>query len=586
MAGTLQTLEGNKAASIVSTTSTSVYDMYASLLNYKKTISEYLREAVSICWVPSEHQRRLKAYELLHAYWDNYSRDFRQAPETGTDDLKNEISEQGDCWWFCEKLKNKLLGDKLSVSLSVPAIFGDEEFYAKMLADTMLDANLKSALFERQKQFEAAKRICILRERYLQWWFEDQNIFNTINMNESKCSALGDCVYMLGWEDNTVVLKTFDPAFCFPKKYYIPVNSWDETINDKVIERFIVAWEEETISDNFFLLYREVYELRTNGKVYRQKSYFQYGNSASISIEDLTDEEMTEDSDSTWEDIGLDFIPYVWIPNIAREGEEPFGISNIFHVIDLIDKLLNNETNLSINAEYLGGAIVGLSGKNIRLKKDTSGDLISIPIRPRTAFMLGEDGRMTLVDTANMQTALLATLKYQTEKLLKILDMPDIVAGKTESAGQLSGLALRILMQPLIDRINPIRADRQKRYATLFYYIQKFFAIYGDDYEKLIFAGDLFDVKLNFGELIPMDEKAEIEMLNSMKGLFSDKTVLTKAKESGIVNFDIDTELELLKEKAVQDAANAQSMFDFRMNQDKGLNTTSNLGTMQSEAVK
>ena len=96
-----------------------IYDLYASLLNYKKQIGD-LKLARSYNWIPDEHLRRLQAYELLTAFYQNYSRDFRMAPEAGDEGNNDDIMESGDAAWLCNKIKAKLLGGNPKLSMPGP----------------------------------------------------------------------------------------------------------------------------------------------------------------------------------------------------------------------------------------------------------------------------------------------------------------------------------------------------------------------------------------------------------------------------------------------------------------------------------
>jgi hypothetical protein len=436
----------------------------------------------------------------------------------------------------------------------------------RLIAKKDLDLVIKKEIEERIAALEDLQDVLSLRESHLQDWYDDQSIYNLIDQNETKCGMLGDSIYHIYWdeEEKCPRLKTFDPGMCFPSKY--PEDdldgSWGDKEDKSVLERFVVAWEEEYGSDEYFRLYREVYELRIVGgdkKCFRHKAYYKYAGDSHTTFANIGDDLLFEDyADAEWEDIDLDYIPFVWIPNHPVEGEEPYGKSNIHSFIQLLDNMMNSYTDLNINSEYLGGVILGLSGEEVRPKTGTDGTPLAICVQPRSAYYLGKDGRISVVDVSGMQKALLETIDAQEKKFLRNANIPDIIVGREQSAP--SGVALKILMQPLLDKINPMRKSRVEFYAILFYYIQRMYQDFGSPYEKKLFEGTLYDVRLQFGGLIPEDQVATDQHLLQMKSLVSQQTLLEEMKAKGY-NINVDTELARLQdEKAKQEAA-SRAMF-------------------------
>lgn len=548
-----------------------VYDLYASLLNYKRAINNINRIAVKLDWVPLDHRRRLKAYELLNSYFSNYSRSFRKNPETGDTALNEDLCEVGDSFWLCEKMRDKLLGGGITLNTELSSL-GDKIAYEKLLQSTLLADDIKSLIQEQLNILSAAEEISLLREKILGGWFKNNNIFNTIHENELTASWSGDCVYYIYWDVNKECpnIKTYDPGFVFPFYFY---DSPEESLMDgdkEIVERWFLAYD--TKFGDYDAVYRETYELVIELDGYKCYKHAAFYKTNSISIEEFSDVNIFSDGlIDDWVDLQIDFIPFQWVSNL-KIGSSNFGLSNIQNNVDILDNLINNYSDISTNSEYLGGAIIGASGKEVRpVKNSSTNELIPIRIMPRSVYFLGEGGSMDLIDTSNMQSALLSTEDSLFKRFLNNNNIPDILSSKGGDATRdLSGYALRIRMTPFIDKMVPLRTSRQEIYSAMMEKVMKMFSIYGNAFEKKIFSGALFKINFKFGDLYPQDEADNISILNSKTQLFSKKTVLKMAREAGY-DIDIDNELDLLNSDADNDVSRSQSLFDTRLNTEEKL---------------
>jgi hypothetical protein len=133
-----------------------------------------------------------------------------------------------------------------------------------------------------------------------------------------------------------------------------------------------------------------------------------------------------------------------------------------------------------------------------------------------------------------------------------------------------SGVALRVLMQPLLDKIGPMRQQRQQHYGELFNYIQRFFQLYGNATEKALFGGELYSVVLQFGEILPGDRKADVEYYTALSMLLDERTVLEIMKADGY-ELDIDLVLQRKAEAAASKAAADQAFMSFQRGVDGGM---------------
>ncbi|MFH1742212.1 MAG: phage portal protein [bacterium] len=544
-------------------TPTKVYDLYASILNFKESITTLNAPFVTLGWVPLSHQRRLQAYEILSAYYCNYSRDYRQSPESGDTSYNDLIAEMGDSAWLCDKLRTKLLGDTVSISIPGPKSL-------KVLRRLRKNPAGREAELAELEKIEAAR---LAMEDHIQDWWDENDIYLTVNKNETKCSYLGDCVYAVGWnaEEARPTLETYDPGFVFPEWDLDAAASMDESASDKVSRRVIIAWEDaHEATDQSYNIWRDIYELRTvagKKKCFRHYGWYEWQASSDRKVYDMNDDDIIEGTSTGWHEIGLDFIPIVWVPNIECEGED-YGKSNINDFISLFDSIITNYTDLKFNSEKLGGAIIALSGKNIKFAVDSSTrEPIGVEVKPNTIYNLGENGKMDLLNTAELQTALLSTIEKLEKKLIRNSCITEVGAGLADTQQELAGIALKMLLLPLIERIGPVRQQRQSRYAQVFWMVMRYWQIFGTPEERKIFAGPLYNVQMNFGSLLPGDRKAQIEEYAQMANLFGLETTLEIARDDGY-DLDIDAIMEAKENERQQRIEETQAQFQLMREED------------------
>jgi hypothetical protein len=543
-----------------------VYDIYSSLLNFKKAISTLNRPGVDFTWIPQKHERRLKAYELLESYYYNYSREYRFAPESGGASYNDTIREFGDSAWVCNTIKAKLLGDGVNIAMEMPDELKDFE-----KAETP------------EASLVALRGVLLARENYIKRWWKNNNVFLSVDENETKCSYLGDCVYYLEWKTEWIEgvnisrpnIKTYDPGFIFP---FLNCNDKSIEGNGQIVkDRVIIVWEESSkeildnvAQDQYFVIFRDIYELRAAGegqyKCYRKHGYYKYNTTQEINIKNLIDDDLLNAEDAKWIDLGIDFMPFEIVPNISVQGQD-FGLSNIHFLIGIIDSMINNDTDLTRNSELLGGATVFGSGKDVVLARDSvTKQPKAIAIQPNTFYPLGEGGSATLLNTSTMQTALLDTAKALREKLIRNSNITEIGAGMLD-VNQLSTISLKMFMQPLLDMINPMRQQRNMHYSNIFYNVQRLYQLFGTEEEKKIFQSPLYDFNLVFGDIVPGDEKAKLEEYNLLLTLTDEQTVLEKMKDDGY-NIDINQVLERKKTAAAEAMAANADLFGMRRSYD------------------
>lgn len=132
--------------------------------------------------------------------------------------------------------------------------------------------------------------------------------------------------------------------------------------------------------------------------------------------------------------------------------------------------------------------------------------------------------------------------------LAEISHAPEVASGKVENIGQLSGLALKILYGPLIDRT----AQKQRTYGRLITNVVKALLTLSGKPDQ--------EVTLNWQNPLPQDPLADLQAQQIKKGLgVSEEQILTE------LGYDTETikQMQAANQKAAKDAADMQrQVFD------------------------
>jgi hypothetical protein len=125
------------------------------------------------------------------------------------------------------------------------------------------------------------------------------------------------------------------------------------------------------------------------------------------------------------------------------------------------------------------------------------------------------EAQIGLLEMQNDLSTALSLRKVLREGLAEMTGVPEVATGKVENVGQLSGLAIRLLYGPLIEKTK----KKQLRYGRMI----------KECVEALLVIGGKsgLKVKLNWGDALPGDEKAKVEVAEGKKRLgFSTNTLI------------------------------------------------------------
>lgn len=126
------------------------------------------------------------------------------------------------------------------------------------------------------------------------------------------------------------------------------------------------------------------------------------------------------------------------------------------------------------------------------------------------------ESEIGLLEMKNDISTALSLRKVLREGLAEMTGVPEVATGKVETTGQLSSVALRLMYGPLIEKTE----KKQLRYGRMI----------KECVEALLVIGNLkgLKVKLNWGDALPGDEKAKVEVAEGKQRLGFSRNTLIK----------------------------------------------------------
>ncbi|MFF8544814.1 hypothetical protein ACF060_31510 [Streptomyces werraensis] len=528
-------------------------------------------------WVPPDDERRLAAYKLLQAYDNNQAAELSEVldgPEA------REKREFGDPSMFVDAILAHVLGREQHIT--VPG------------ADTTLPSRRADA------DTQAAERVQTL----LRDWADTELLAMRVQQTERKAVALGDGVYQLAWDPakQRATVRATDPGFYFP---VLPEDG-----DGEFPDRVHFAWElpEDPRRGLKPRLRRITYELgpigpataagvdeagravravRTvedadgqlvpvvgqgdvvdpaSGTVSRMYAWNDtpstvtcYLTDATWNLEDLKGpvdvdalplDKATFATRSDGEvldhlDLLIDFIPVVHVPNTVPPAEEHWGQSSLAKVLQVFDELASSDTDSARASATTGLPMVAISGVHDgRTQMD---------VGPGSLFKLGDNGKLTAVDTSPALRELREHVKDLKDRAANNARLPAVALGTTDPSKAPSGYALQLSLGPLDSLIASMRLARDHKYQLLLKFVQ-----------RLHLAGQHPDwtgvrvqpAKLVFGPYTPTDKQAVLEQvtIGVEKGVLSKETAITMLMEAGFPIDDVAEELKRIDNRSFEAA--------------------------------
>lgn len=160
-------------------------------------------------------------------------------------------------------------------------------------------------------------------------------------------------------------------------------------------------------------------------------------------------------------------------------------------------------------------------------------------------YLPSPDQKLSLLEMTGDLAGALAFRKQLREALAEVSQVPEIATGKMESLGQLSGLALKILYGPLVDRTTQKRRLYGRLIKSL---VRALFVIAGQAEPR---------VELHWPQPVPGDdvEAANVALLKKQIGVSAD----TLLREMG---YDAEKEIEKSADEAEEALARQERAFN------------------------
>lgn len=527
-------------------------------------------------WVPDTDVRRLSSYKVLAAYDNNQA---GELAEIRDGPAARERREFGDPSMFIDTLVAHVMGREQHIT--VP---GAEQ----------TDAGNES-------EAAAAERVQdLLRE-----WAEDELLPMRMLQHERKAVGLGDGVYLLYWDPDKQRprLRTYDPGF------YFPVLPEDGDGAD-FPERVHLAWElpEDPKRGLKARLRRITYEMdwirpatasgvdREGRPVRAPVMSDATDDSPSVPVIGSGDQVDAQGgisrqyvwndrpsyrtcylTDATWElgdlkgpvdvdtlpmdrarfatnssgevldhlDLYLDFIPLIHTPNTVPPAEEHWGQSSLAKALQAFDELASTDTDSARASATTGMPMVAISGvTDPRQQYD---------VGPGTMFKLGENGRLTAIDTSPALRELREHGHDLADRAANVVRLPAVSLGTMDPSKVPSGYALELSLGPLDSLISGMRLARAHKDMLLLRFVQRLF-LAGQHPD---WAGVTpLPAKLIRGPYTPTDKAAVLEQVATAykAGVISLETAIRMLTEAGWPIEDAEKEIEQIQARQFEQA--------------------------------
>lgn len=460
-------------------------------------------------WV-GDHARRLQAYKVLAAYLGNAARFFLQTTDLKVRDAHREY---GDAALMRGQILAALLGDEQQISVPGADSFEEDPEDSDEVDD------------EARRAFEL--------QEWVRQWAVDERFQMKLIENERNAVGLGDGVYTLGWspEKGRVRLRVWDPGFYFPVL--------DDGNEDDFPRTVHMAWELESDKPGKRLVRRITWQLGPIGFVpgtnevgaeriaevqhpwneeptgttcYMTDATWEFDVAGKQTVEDFTEGRAIygvyttpDGTEIPWRniDLGIDFLPVIHEPNTVALLDH-FGQSSIATILQILDDLANADTDLQAASSTTGTPPIALSGARQGENKPS--------YRPGEVWFLGENGKLSILDTSAALDALIKYIQFLLKRLSVNGRVPETLLGRTEITGNIAGITMALSFGPLETMVKEMRLVRSEKYPLLFKFAHRMTMAAGAE------APEVFDlpIELQFGSFLPDDIDTTIQNVTTL----------------------------------------------------------------------
>ncbi|QBJ94433.1 hypothetical protein D0Z67_29115 (plasmid) [Streptomyces seoulensis] len=528
-------------------------------------------------WVPAEDERRLASYKLLAAYDQNQAGELAEIRDGAE---ARERREYGDPAMFVDTLVSHVLGREQSIT--VPG--------AEHADDDQPDPQAVQA--ERVQE--------LLRE-----WADEELLPMRLLQAERKAVGLGDGVLHLWWDADKQRprITTYDPGFYFPvidedsdgtdyptrihfawelpedKKRRLPARlrrityelDWIRPATASGVDRqgrpvrAPVLTEATDDEPAIPVLGRgdRVDHLGAISRMYpwsEQPSYKTcYLTDGIWLLEDLTGdidvdslpmEKAHFNSNSQGEvldrlDIYQDFISVIHLPNTVPAAGEHWGQSSLAKALQVFDELAASDTDSARASGTTGLPMIAISGVHDSNQRFNVG--------PGALFTLGENGKMTAVDTSAALRELREHGHDLHDRAANVVRLPAVALGTMDPSKVPSGYALELSLGPLDSNIAGMRLARDHADRLIPKFVQRLFhAGQHPDWAGL----PVLPAKLTRGPYTPTDKAAVLDQVTTayLAKVISLETAIRMLQDAGWPISDAQAEVKQIESRSFEAA--------------------------------
>ncbi|MFK0288228.1 hypothetical protein ACIQVL_48325 [Streptomyces sp. NPDC090499] len=528
-------------------------------------------------WVPAEDERRLAAYKLYAAYDHNQAGELAEIRDGAE---ARERREYGDPSMFVDTLVAHVLGREQHITVPGAEHADDEN------ADV--------------EDQQAARVQELLRE-----WADEEHLTMRLMQAERKAVSLGDGVLHLWWdaEKQRPRITTYDPGFYYPvigedadgTDYPTRIHlGWDLPEDKKRglparLRRitFELDWIRPQTASGVDRSGRPVRapvmtdptdeaaatpvlgrgdQIDINGAISRMYPWSEvpsfktcYLTDAIWLLEDLTGDVDIDslpmgkahfNSNGQGEvldhlDLYQDFISLIHIPNTVPAAGEHWGQSSLAKALQVFDELAASDTDSARASATTGLPMVAISG--------VTDPRMQYAVGPGAMFTLGENGRLTSIDTSPALRELREHGHDLADRAANVVRLPAVSLGTMDPSKVPSGYALELSLGPLDSNISAMRLARDHADRLIPKFVQRLF----QSGQHPDWAGlPVLPATLTRGPYTPTDKTAVLDQVTTAYNahVISLETAIRMLQDAGWPIDDAQQEIEQIQARSFDQA--------------------------------
>ncbi|MEM7096180.1 MAG: hypothetical protein AAF567_24455 [Actinomycetota bacterium] len=510
-------------------------------------------------WIPRADQRRLAAYHLLRAVETNNLKDMLEPDEDGNPPA---LAEWGEASMFVSRVIAGLLSRSLTFIVDgaeqppppiapIPDPIPEPDRTDQAAVDAYeaaveLRTEAANEAIEKWRERHAAYKTAVAWQTWWDDWAVKEQYLAKLGENErSYVGPLGDGVLVHGWDPELgrPYVNIIDPGEYFPvldaHKPRWPARvyrAWehnhekpDGTIEERL---YRVRWDTIDLDGPQRLPWNTESTTKT---VRLTEHWWDRGDAGDW--HGLDENEATEVR--AVDDMGIDFVPVVHIPN-TPETVNHYGQSLLALYVGLFAAIARQNANIVDAAELAATPAFTSNGV----------DVPNVNLGPGAVLNV-QDGELDPLELGPALEPLLKVGDWLMDRFATNTQVGKAILGITTGESGSSGIKLRLQFGPFEQLIEWMRPSRAEKYALSAKMIMRLAQYGGEDVPE----GPPPKMRVEFGSITPADLQSVIEDINKLGDVISPATKLAVLKAAGWPIGDIEEELRRAEMANFENAA-------------------------------